>query len=297
MNIRDILDVKAICDAGSLRKAADRLGITQSTLSTRLRHLEDRLGIELFDRTQGVSRPTELARFIASRADRIAADASALARDAERLAAGETGLVRVGLGPFAARVLLPDFVGTISDRHPSIRLEILTHTSREGLLELLLRHRIDIAVCQPFGADPPSIQGEVLMQSDIVLVAAPGHPLFERSAPASVPEVLEYPLATSILDPGYVNAMKRHSGIDIDELPGRIVCTDMQMLLTGVMKSRRLVLAAPRLGLRREIEAGELRVINVAIPIVHSISVYSNRGAHALPAAATVRAVIREIVG
>ncbi len=55
MNVRDFLDVRVICETGSLRKAATALGVTQPTLSNRVAHLEDQLGAPLFDRTRGQS--------------------------------------------------------------------------------------------------------------------------------------------------------------------------------------------------------------------------------------------------
>jgi DNA-binding transcriptional LysR family regulator len=41
VNVRDLLDVRVICETGSLRKAATVLGITQPTLGDRIAHLED----------------------------------------------------------------------------------------------------------------------------------------------------------------------------------------------------------------------------------------------------------------
>ena len=67
MDLRDLLDVKAVCDAGSFRKAAQSIGVSQPTLSNRIAYLEDRLGARLFDRDHSRSRPTQLAEIIASR--------------------------------------------------------------------------------------------------------------------------------------------------------------------------------------------------------------------------------------
>ena len=84
MNLRDLVDVKAICDAGSFRKAAASRGVTKPTLSNRIAHLEDQLGTVLFERSRGRSRPTEPARSIAARADGIAETASLLAGEISR---------------------------------------------------------------------------------------------------------------------------------------------------------------------------------------------------------------------
>ena len=91
MDVRDLLDIKAICDAGSYRKAAETLGVTQPTLSNRIAYLEGKLGAQLFDREHGRSRPTELAILIANRAEIIGRDAALLSKDIAQLAAGRAG--------------------------------------------------------------------------------------------------------------------------------------------------------------------------------------------------------------
>ena len=89
MDVSDLLDIKAICDAGSYRKAAETLGVTQPTLSNRIAYLEGKLGARLFDREHGRSRPTELATLIANRAGIIGREAALLSKDIVRLAAGQ----------------------------------------------------------------------------------------------------------------------------------------------------------------------------------------------------------------
>ena len=99
MNVRDFLDVRVICETGSLRKAAVVLGVTQPTLSNRIAHLEDQLGTPLFDRSRGQSQPTDLALFIASRAATMAHEAERLSREVQRLTSGKAGLVPASASP------------------------------------------------------------------------------------------------------------------------------------------------------------------------------------------------------
>mgnify|MGYP001764406463 CR=1 FL=1 len=119
MNARDFLDVKVICETGSLRKAAVALGISQPTLSNRIAHLEGQIGASLFKRRRGQSQPTELALFIAARAGTMADEAARLTREVKRLATGKTGVVRVGLVAAPARVFFPDIVLRMAERYPT----------------------------------------------------------------------------------------------------------------------------------------------------------------------------------
>ena len=54
-SLRQLEYFVAIADAGSLRQAAQRLGVTQPTLTVQLRALEEVLGVTLFERTRSAT--------------------------------------------------------------------------------------------------------------------------------------------------------------------------------------------------------------------------------------------------
>lgn len=58
--IEDLQALVAVIEAQSLTKASARLFVTQSAVSRRLRHLEETLGVPLFDRAQRSPAPTAL---------------------------------------------------------------------------------------------------------------------------------------------------------------------------------------------------------------------------------------------
>jgi DNA-binding transcriptional LysR family regulator len=148
LKFSDFLDVKVICETGSLRKAAAVLGITQPTLSVRIAHLEDQLGAPLFDRAHGRSKPTDLALFIARRAAAMADEADWLSREVTRLSAGKEGLVRIGLGPVLTRALVGEIVQAIHARSPGLALELVSAPVQQ-LADDLAQRKIDLLVCDP----------------------------------------------------------------------------------------------------------------------------------------------------
>ncbi len=181
MNVRDLLDVGVICETGSLRKAATVLGITQPTLGNRIAHLEDQLGAPLFDRSRGQSRPTDLALFIAGRAASLSDDAKRLTREIRRVATGNTGLVRIGLGPTPTRLLLASIVADINERWPGISLEMVSGYTAQ-LAEALLQRELDLLVCPPMDVRHDAIASEPLLETDIVVVVGADHPMQSRPA-------------------------------------------------------------------------------------------------------------------
>lgn len=294
LKISDLLDVKAICEAGSMRRAATVLGVTQPTLSTRIAHVEDQLGAPLFDRSKGQSQPTDLALFIASRAGNMAAEGVRLTTEVKRVAAGKAGLVRVGLSATTARVLMPDVAVRIAESHPGIKLDLLSAPTGQ-LAQALVDRQLDLLVCPPLELEHPALQSESLFETDIVVVARPGHPLCS-DPPADLLALFEYPIALPMTERHYLDLLKTNYGIDIDALPGRILCSDPAMLARIVQQSARLFTAAPRYFFAPELDAGTLCVVRTPVPFGHSVLLHWNRDAFALPAVATVREQLRVLL-
>ncbi|NEE50516.1 LysR family transcriptional regulator, partial [Streptomyces sp. SID8455] len=78
LEVRHLRALCAIADAGSLHQAARRLGVSQPSLTTQLRRIENSLGAELFSRERTGCRPTPLGRAVLSRARPLVEGMSAL---------------------------------------------------------------------------------------------------------------------------------------------------------------------------------------------------------------------------
>ena len=292
MNVRDLLDVGVICETGSLRKAATVLGITQPTLGNRIAHLEDQLGAPLFDRSRGQSRPTDLALFIAGRAASLADGAQRLTREIQRVASGSTGLVRIGLGPTPARLLLASIVANINQRWPGISLEMVTGNTAQ-LADALLQRELDLLVCPPMDVRHDAIASEPLLETDIVVVVGADHPM-QAEPPPDIRGLFRHPIAITFLEARYRDLLRDGYGIDLDAQVGRVVCSDLEMLVRVVETSSRLFTAGPRISFTNELAAGRLRIVNIDVPFNHVIQLHINRDAYPLPAVTQVRDVIQQ---
>lgn len=291
MNVRHLLDLRVICETGSLRKAAEVLGVTQPTLGNRIARLEDQLGVPLFIRAGGRWRPTDLALHVASRAGRLAEESLHLARDAARLAVGEAGVVRVGVGQVILRLLMASDAAPIEDSFPGGGLELVTgHTAQ--LTTGLLTREIDIVVATTIDRVAGAVQSELLLDTPIVVVAHPDHPLC-TSPPADIHALFRYPFATSVLEQHYQDLL-RGQGIDFASLPGRFVCSDISMLVRAITRGPRFFSAGPYALFAPEIEAGKLRIVKFESPFRHRIYMHASRDAYPLPAVLRMQALIRQ---
>ena len=86
MNAKSASYVLAICETGSFTKAAERMSITQPSLSLLIKRLERELGLQLFEREQGPPvRMTPAGLALVPELRRFARSADALKNKANRI--------------------------------------------------------------------------------------------------------------------------------------------------------------------------------------------------------------------
>lgn len=174
----------AVTRDGSLRAAADRLGVTQPSLTKAIRRLEDELGVRLFDRTARGMTLTIYGETMLRHARAIHASIREAHEEVAALKQGIGGRVRVGAGPSWQRSVLPAAVETFREDWPSVKLEIvggmddqLKARLRSGELDIVLA-----AMAAPTPAEP-DLLGRVLIEDEYGVVARAAHPLASATAP------------------------------------------------------------------------------------------------------------------
>ncbi|MFC5373858.1 LysR family transcriptional regulator [Brevundimonas faecalis] len=129
-----------VAEAGSFRRAADRLSISQSTVSRRVQMLERQLGCSLFERTRsGAGLTPEGERFLQQAAvgARYLREAATEIRSTRKQM---TGIVRFGmLEAFPAGPII-DLLGDFRHQYPTIELKLEEGTSEENTARV--KHRL-----------------------------------------------------------------------------------------------------------------------------------------------------------
>src|SRR5690606_21667599 len=123
MNIRDLRYLVALADHKHFGRAAEACFVSQPTLSTQIKKLEEELKVILIERAPRRVMLTPVGREVAERARRILADVEQLREAARRATDPEAGAVRIGRFPTLGPYLLPHVVPLIRQRFP--RLELL----------------------------------------------------------------------------------------------------------------------------------------------------------------------------
>lgn len=138
VTIRQLHYFAELAAAGSFRRAAERIGVSQPSLSAQIQLLEAQLGRPLVERGSSASFLTPIGREILARARTILADVRGLADVALADPDGLTGTIRFGASPTTGPYLMPQVVARLHRDHPGLRLHV-----REGNPDELLR---DLAI-------------------------------------------------------------------------------------------------------------------------------------------------------
>jgi LysR family transcriptional regulator, carnitine catabolism transcriptional activator len=145
-----------VAETASFTRAAERLFLTQSTLTTTIRELESTLGVKLFDRsTREVTLTREGADFYPV-VQRLLQDVEAALADIREVAVGRKGHVRIAAGMTIVTTLLTPVIAQFSQRFPAIKVHIRDDNG-SGISRRVKSLEADIGISGKFGDDPELI--------------------------------------------------------------------------------------------------------------------------------------------
>jgi molybdate transport repressor ModE-like protein len=134
-----------ILEEGSLRRAADRLRISQSAITRQIQALELELGGQVLERTSAGVRPTNGGDVLAERAKRLLADYDFTMAEVRRLNRGESEQLRIGYIASAVQEYLGPALAVLRRDHPRLKVKMLDQTPGEMIIALR-QGKIDLAL-------------------------------------------------------------------------------------------------------------------------------------------------------
>ena len=180
MNLRDLKYLVALADHKHFGRAAAASFVSQPTLSTQIRKLEDELGVSLVERAPRKVMLTPAGRDIAERARRVIAEVEQMKEAARRSQDPEAGTVRLGLFPTLGPYLLPHVVPRIRERFPRLEL-LLVEEKSDVILAHLREGRLDAGLLAlPVHDD--QLHAELLFEEPFLLAVPESHPLAKKDS-------------------------------------------------------------------------------------------------------------------
>ena len=178
MNLRDLRYLVALAEHKHFGRAAQASFVSQPTLSTQIKKLEEELGVALVERTPRKVLLTEAGKEIALRARDVLTEVDQIKAIARRTIDPESGTLRLGIFPTLGPYLLPHVVPQISARFP--RLEsLLVEEKTELLLKQLREGRLDtVVLALPVHDD--QLHAEFLFEEPFLLAVPEQHEFARR---------------------------------------------------------------------------------------------------------------------
>jgi DNA-binding transcriptional LysR family regulator len=172
MDLGDLKIFAAVAREGGITRAAERLHRVQSNVTTRVRQLEQELGVQLFVRSGKRLHLAPAGQVLLDYAERLLA----LAREAQDAVQDATprGLFRVGAMESTAAVRLPAPLSEYHRRYPDVTLELRTGNPQQ-LATAILAGTLDAALAAEPLPDAPFEKVQVY-EEELVIVASAGHP-------------------------------------------------------------------------------------------------------------------------
>ena len=180
MTLRDLKYLVALADHKHFGRAAAACYVSQPTLSTQIKKLEDELGVPLVERAPRKVMLTPAGRDAAERARRIVAEVEQMKEAARRSQDPEAGTVRLGMFPTLGPYLLPHVVPRIRARFPHLEL-LLVEEKSDVLLSRLREGKLDAGLLALPVADD-QLHTEFLFEEPFVLAVPESHPLAQRGS-------------------------------------------------------------------------------------------------------------------
>lgn len=163
-----------IAEATSFRGAAERLGVSQPTLSSQIYALEQSLDIPLLERSRSGTVVTPAGRELLVNARQVLEEMRGLLDHAAMIKHGPGGTFRIGVSPTVGPYLLPHILPEIHRQYSALKLYVrenkpstLEDDLREGRLDLVL-------IPLPFSG--PHFTTEVLFHEPLKLIVPADHP-------------------------------------------------------------------------------------------------------------------------
>jgi DNA-binding transcriptional LysR family regulator len=269
IELRLLRHAAAVAKCGSFGQAAKSLHLTQPALSRSIAHLEDVLGVKLFERGTRTVAVTAIGKVLLERGERLLQDATELVQEIKSSQGLGIGELRVGAALYPEAMSAGKAVARLIGTYPKLYVHLAVGDFR-GVLQSLLRGEIDLAFIEvsPAEADP-RVDVEIVGRHTGTFFCSADHPLAKVAVP-TLEQVVSYPLACGRI---VERAAKFLTGLNLqgkfdpengDFLPALRI--DSVSAVKQAVVSGGAVAWAPLNLIRDEIAAGKLHAIPLELP-------------------------------
>ena len=175
MNLNHLRYFYKVCLCGSLSEASEHLYITQPSLSSAIKSLENEFGVVLFCRTHAGMELTSEGKMLFNSCSELLSRAEQLENIMKDLG-NQRNKLRLGIPPMIGSIIVPKIYSDFCKLYPDIELEI-TEAGRNELLDKLSQNLLDIVFLLKNTPLDKNFSSTPLGNMDIVCCASKNHPV------------------------------------------------------------------------------------------------------------------------
>jgi DNA-binding transcriptional LysR family regulator len=290
---RHLAALVAVARTGSFRVAGERLGYVQSAVSRQIATLEEVAGARLVERSSGANEVslTQAGELLVRHAEALLARQAAARADLDRLAAGETGAVRIGVPQGVGPRLLRRVLGTFGERRPHTRVLASEFATDAPLFALVEQGMLDLALAA-LPLPPGPFEHRRLLRVRWVLAAPARWSLGQRGDAIRLADLAERPLIArhDARTGPPLEAQLQAAGHE----PNVVFRTDLDDTVRSLVASGVGAGLLPTYGIAEDDQAIATHALDT-VPLAQSIALFWHRERVLSPAAAELRAVVGEL--
>jgi DNA-binding transcriptional LysR family regulator len=259
MNDRQLRYAVKVRDELSFSRAAERLLLSQSSISEQVNMLEAELGFALFRRAGRGVEVTQAGRIFLHQAEQILANLGGLHELGRQLSHGPARRFSVGVSPAIIQVIIPMIADALRATLPDIRLSIATGMTPQ-VQRLVMQQVLDVGITIQISAPAANaaLMSEPIAALDIALFVPPTHRLAAVSRPITFAELAGEPLIMSEPTLGY-GALVQSMFADQGVRPNIVSIADQTNTLKMMIRAGVGVGILPAITACDEVTAGHLQ--------------------------------------
>src|SRR4249919_4314474 len=188
-DLTDLSLFRHVVEAGSITGGAQRAHLALAAASTRIRHMEEVLGVALLTRGRAGVAPTPAGRTLLQHARAILRQAERLHDELGAFSGGIAGQIRVLSNTNALTEFLPEALSSFLSTHPNVSVDLEERLSDE-IVGLIAEGVADLGIVAAT-VDASTLETYPFRKDRFVLVVARNHPLAKRSK-ISFADVLDH---------------------------------------------------------------------------------------------------------
>jgi len=210
MELRHLRYFKAVAEELNFTRAASRLRVAQSAISSQIQDLEGELGVVLLERSRRRVRLTAAGQAFVEAAERILRSVEDASHQARRIGHGEYGTLAVGFIGAQSHEWMPRVLKRFRAKFPEVKVT-LTELHPSQQLEALFARTLDVGLVGPIAGKPPAGLCLECFSEERPFVALPNDHRFARLPEVSLAQLKNEPfiLTSEKNSPNYRSLIAR----------------------------------------------------------------------------------------